>query len=102
MRQSELARGFSRSPGMALLLCLVLGMVVASGSVLAHVHDDAGYYNEQHVLGSVATRAGDSPAPDAPALASVAVVAAPVVPLAETTRATSRIRSTDPRAPPTV
>jgi hypothetical protein len=104
MSQQDLARRLSRSPGMALLLCLVVAMLVASGSLVAHVHDEAkaGYYNEQHVLGSLAARTGDSPAPDAPELVAVAVVVAPVVPPAEIARPSSSLRSTASRAPPTV
>jgi hypothetical protein len=89
---------------MAVLLCLVLGLVVASGSVVGHVHDDAkaGYYNEQHVLGSLAARAGDSPMPAAASIAAVAGVVAPVVPPVEGARPASSLRRSDPRAPPIV
>ena len=89
---------------MAVLLCLVLGLVVASGSVVGHVHDDAkaGYYNEQHVLWSLAARTGDSPMPAAASIAAVAVVVAPVVPPAEGARPPSSLRGADPRAPPIV
>jgi hypothetical protein len=89
---------------MAVLLCVVLGLVVASGSVVGHVHDDAkaGYYNEQHVLGTLAARTSDSPMPAAASLTAVAEVVALAVPPREGASPASSVRRADPRAPPTV
>jgi hypothetical protein len=97
-------RSPTRAFAAAALLVLAGALLFASGGQVLHVNDvdTPSYFNEQHVLASLAALAADAPLPEAPAVGTL-VPLSPALLLAAIAPVTVRVaRHADPRAPPTV
>lgn len=85
----------------ALLILMVVALLLEGSQPLhLHVDDTPGFYNETHVLSSLARANGDAPLPGPAAATWVAIVAGkPLDPAAATVEAQNHSH-TNPRAPP--
>lgn len=86
------------------LLAALLGLLVFQEAQIPHVHDAAtlGFYNEQHILDTLAGVSGDTPLPALPHAGRVMVVAAAAPQPPVVRPAAALARHTDARAPPAV
>jgi hypothetical protein len=94
----------TRAFAAAVFLLLAGALLFAPGGQVLHVHevDSAAYFNEQHVLASLAALGADAPLPEAPAVGALAPLS-PAPRLGAVAPATARDdRSAEPRAPPAV
>jgi uncharacterized membrane protein len=86
----------------ATLLLVLTTLVILEASQPLHLHeaDNAGLYNEDHVLASADSIRGDLPLPDIRGVAFVALVAGACLTARGTPRAAPALDLTDSRAPP--
>jgi len=91
-----------RKPVPLVLLAALLGLLVFQGAHIAHVHEAAtlGFYNEAHVLDTLAGVSGDAPLSAPPEAAGVTVITAVPPPSPAVSPAAGLARHTEARAPP--
>jgi hypothetical protein len=92
----------SRSLALIALVLVVAAALVAAGGHVLHVHvaNNAGLYNEQHVLEGAAGLSPDAPVPSAPGASVAASAAAAPPPALQPVAPAPAVRRADPRAPP--
>ena len=84
------------------LLAALLGLLVVQEAQVPHVHEAAtlGFYNEAHVLDTLAGVSGDAPLPAPPQAGRVMVVAVVGPPSPAVRPAADLARHAEARAPP--
>lgn len=96
--------GRRRGAGAALVLAVTLAIIFTGGGQVLHLHQAStpGFYNERHVLESLAALSPDVPLPEALPAVGLAPIATAAAIATDPLVCTPAARHAGPRAPPTV